>query len=38
MRIQVDFTVNKNIDFYTPLNNAMTAFIYRCIGIGSPSY
>lgn len=38
MRIQVDFYVNKDIDFYSPLNNAITAFIYRCIGIGSPSY
>lgn len=38
MRIQVNFYVNKDIDFYSPLNQAMTAFIYRCIRIGSPSY
>lgn len=38
MRIQVDFIVNKNIDFYTPLNEAMTAFIYRAIAIADKRY
>lgn len=38
MRIQVDFYVNKDIRFYNPLNEAMTAFIYRCIGIGNANY
>lgn len=31
MRVQVNFIVNKDLDFYSPLNEAMTAFIYRAI-------
>lgn len=31
MRISIDFYVNMDIHFYSPLNEAMTAFIYRMI-------
>lgn len=38
VRIQVDFTVNKNLEFYTPLNEAMTAYIYRAVSKGNKRY
>ena len=31
MRVQVNLIANKDLDFYSPLNEAMTAFIYRAI-------
>lgn len=38
MRIQVDFIVNMDIDFYSPLNEGMTAFIYRAIAESDKDY
>lgn len=38
MRIKITFNINDNFTFSKYLNEAMTAFIYRCIGVADKSY
>ena len=38
MRIKIDFYVNENFKFNKNLNEAMTAFIYRCISLSDKRY
>lgn len=38
MRINITFEVNKNFTFNKTLNEPMTAFIYRCLGIADNQY
>lgn len=38
MRVKINFLINDNFKFRNSLNEAMTAFIYRCIGIADKRY
>lgn len=38
MRVKIDFIINDNFTFSKYLNEAMTAYIYRCISLADKSY